>query len=75
MSELFKIFSVKEEDVKKITASPDEPHQDDFEELIIGIEGIIEHFIDFQSESINTLCGSFVTENVKNTINCQKKDN
>jgi len=41
MNELFKIFRVKEEEAKKISASPDEPHQHDFEELIILSMGFL----------------------------------
>jgi AraC family transcriptional activator of pobA len=62
MNELFKIFRVKEEEAKKISASPDEPHQHDFEELIIGREGMLEHFIDFKSEKVAAPCVSFVTK-------------
>ncbi len=62
MNELFKIFRLQIDEAKKISASPDEPHQHDFEELIIGIDGVLEHFIDFQSEKINAPCVSFVTK-------------
>jgi hypothetical protein len=30
-------------------------------DLIIGMDGALEHFIDFQSEKINTPCVSFIT--------------
>ena len=62
MNELFKIFRLQEDDSKKISSSPDEPHQHDFEELIIGIDGVLEHFIDFKSEKIDTPSVSFVTK-------------
>jgi AraC family transcriptional regulator, transcriptional activator of pobA len=62
MNEIFKIFRLREDEAEKITAAPDEPHQHDFEELIIGMEGVLEHFIDFESEIVNTPCVSFVTK-------------
>jgi AraC family transcriptional activator of pobA len=45
MDQLFHIFKITEEDAKKIAASPDNPHNHDFEELIIGMEGELEHFV------------------------------
>ena len=36
MNQLFKIFKVDEAEASKISASPDEPHQHGFEELIIA---------------------------------------
>lgn len=62
MSQLFKIFKVNEVEATKISASPDEPHQHDFEELIIGIEGQLEHFIDFKITSLDAPLVSFVTK-------------
>lgn len=62
MNQLFKIFSVDEAEAKKISASPDAPHQHDFEELIIGIEGKLEHFIDFKTTTLDAPFVSFVTK-------------
>lgn len=61
MNQPFKIYSITEEDVIKIAAAPDEPHHHDFEELIVGIEGHLEHFIDFRSTTIRAPFVSFVT--------------
>lgn len=61
MNQPFKIFSITEADVAKIAAAPDEPHQHDFEELIVGIKGRLEHFIDFKSTTIRAPFVSFVT--------------
>lgn len=58
----FKIFRVDEEEASKISASPDEPHQHDFEELIIGMEGELEHFIDFKTTLLDAPLVSFVTK-------------
>lgn len=74
MHELFKIFRLQEDEAKKISASPDEPHQHDFEELIIGMDGVIEHFIDFQAENINTPCVCFVTKGKMHRVIPQLKD-
>lgn len=62
MNQLFRIFKLNDVEAAKINASPDEPHQHEFEELIIGVDGVLEHFIDFQSEEINTPCVSFITK-------------
>lgn len=62
MNQLFKIFKVGEAEATKISASPDEPHQHDFEELIIGIEGQLEHFIDFKTTTLDAPLVSFVTK-------------
>lgn len=62
MYSLFKIFKIDEAEAAKITASPDEPHQHDFEELIIGTEGKLEHFIDFKTTITDAPLVSFVTK-------------
>lgn len=62
MNQLFKIFKVDEAEATKISASPNEPHKHDFEELIIGIEGKLEHFIDFKATIFDAPLVSFVTK-------------
>ena len=62
MTELFKIFKVDAEEAKKISSSPDKPHNHDFEELLVGMEGYLEHFIDFKSQKLNAPFISFVTK-------------
>ena len=62
MDQLFKIFKVDEAEATKISASPDEPHQHDFEELIICINGKLEHFIDFKNTILDAPLVSFVTK-------------
>lgn len=62
MNELFKIFKVDEAEATKIGASPSEPHQHDFEELIIGMKGQLEHFIDFKTTILDAPLVSFVTK-------------
>jgi AraC-like DNA-binding protein len=62
MDQLFHIFKLREKEAKEIAAFPDEPHDHDFEELIVGIEGELEHFIDFKSEKFVSPFISFVTK-------------
>ncbi|MCK9482371.1 MAG: AraC family transcriptional regulator [Bacteroidia bacterium] len=62
MNQLFKIFRVDAAEANKISASPDDPHQHDFEELIIGMEGQLEHFIDFKTTLLDAPLVSFVTK-------------
>jgi len=62
MNEPFKIFTITEEDVLKINSLPNEPHHHDFEELILGIEGELEHFIDFKTTHFESPFVSFVTK-------------
>jgi len=62
MDQLFHIFKLGEEDAKRIAASPDSPHDHDFEELIVGMEGELEHFIDFKSGKFISPFISFVTK-------------
>lgn len=62
MNQFFKIFKMDKAEATKISASPDEPHQHNFEELIIGIDGELEHFIDFETTTLSAPLISFVTK-------------
>ncbi len=62
MNQLFQIFTISEQDADKISASPDKPHNHDFEELIIGVDGQLEHFIDFNKTIFDAPFISFVTK-------------
>jgi AraC family transcriptional regulator, transcriptional activator of pobA len=62
MQENFKIFKISPEEAKKIASEPNEPHFHDFEELIIGMEGQLEHFIDFKAAIFKAPYISFVTK-------------
>lgn len=62
MIEIFKIFRVTVQESKKIMESVNEPHAHNFEELIIGSKGQLEHFIDFKSKLIDAPFISFVTQ-------------
>jgi AraC family transcriptional activator of pobA len=62
MDQLFKISRLGIEEAKRIAENPDNAHLHDFEELIVGIEGELEHFIDFKSEKLTAPFVSFVTK-------------
>ena len=62
MDELFKIFKVGVKDAKKIASTVNNPHQHDYEELLIGMHGRIEHFIDFKRTNLPAPFISFVTK-------------
>jgi|SRR5690554_1546003 len=62
MNKLFHIFRVDEEEAKKISSQPVELHNHDFEELLIGIDGELEHFIDFNTSKTQSPFVSFITK-------------
>ena len=62
MDQLFYIYQFTEEDARKVAASDNEPHQHDFEELLVGMEGTLDHFIDFKSEKFDAPFISFVAK-------------
>ncbi|RZS95448.1 helix-turn-helix domain-containing protein [Cecembia calidifontis] len=62
MNQLFQIFKVGSAEALKISASPDKSHQHDYEELVIGMEGQLEHFIDFKNSVMDAPLVSFVTK-------------
>ena len=61
MNETFKIIQLSPEDVSRIRASENEPHVHDYEELLIGVKGQLEHFIDFESTRMDAPFVSFIT--------------
>lgn len=61
-NKLFHIFKVDEEEAKKIASQPNEPHNHDFEELLIGLEGELDHFIDFNITTTQSPFVSFITK-------------
>lgn len=62
MTNTFKIFHIDADEANKIQASEIMPHSHDYEELIIGIEGQLEHFIDFKTTVFNAPFVSFITK-------------
>jgi AraC family transcriptional activator of pobA len=75
MDQLFQIFKLGEAEAEKIISAPDEPHDHDFEELIVGIEGELEHFIDFKTEKFVSPFISFVTKGKIHSVKPIIKDN
>lgn len=74
MIETFKIFRIDAAEAKKIEALVNEPHHHDFEELIIGMEGQLEHFIDFKSTLLDAPFVSFVTKGKVHRVQPKIKD-
>ncbi len=62
MKHLFYIFKLTTEDAIRISSQPDEPHQHDYEELIVGMKGKLDHFIDFKDSVIIAPLISFVAK-------------
>jgi len=62
LNELFKIYKIDADEALRIQQSNNEIHQHDFEELIIGVAGRLEHFIDFKTKTYTAPFISFVTQ-------------
>ncbi|WP_313191848.1 helix-turn-helix transcriptional regulator [Sphingobacterium sp.] len=61
MEDLFKIYKVDNKEALYIQGQSNEPHNHHFEELIIGMKGKIEHFIDFKNETYTAPFVCFVS--------------
>jgi len=61
MEDLFKIYKVDNKEALYIQSQSNEPHNHQFEELIIGMKGKIEHFIDFKNETYTAPFVCFVS--------------
>jgi len=62
MNKTFYIFQIFPEDVIRIQSSENVPHTHEYEELLIGVEGQLEHFIDYESTKMDAPFVSFVTK-------------
>jgi AraC family transcriptional regulator, transcriptional activator of pobA len=62
MDQLFTISRLGCEEVKAIAEKYSDPHAHDYEELLIGAEGEIGHFIDFRSKTLPAPFVSFVAQ-------------
>lgn len=62
MQELFKIYKLTATEASQIDRERNLPHLHNFEELIIGTQGAMEHFIDFKSEVLAAPFVSFVSQ-------------
>lgn len=74
MEEMVRAFKVGQEEVERISAAPNEPHQHTYEELFIGAAGELEHFIDFRSETIQAPFVGFVTKGKIHRVRPRVKD-
>jgi AraC-type DNA-binding domain-containing proteins len=75
MEETFKIDLVNEIGARNIDPAATVPHSHDFEELIIGAEGQLDHFIDFKSTLYQAPYVSFVTKGKVHLAKPTLKDN
>lgn len=62
MKKLFDILKIDEAKAIKLAVEPDELHSHDFEELIIGIKGELESFIDYSATKTKAPFVSFITK-------------
>lgn len=74
MDQLFHIFRLGPDEAAEIANSLNEPHVHDFEELIVGKEGEMEHFIDFRSEKFTGPFVSFITKGKVHRVKPSTKD-
>jgi AraC-like DNA-binding protein len=58
-------------DALDVASSDNQPHEHDFEELLIGTDGALEHFIDFKSEVLVAPYISFVSRGKIHRLNPQ----
>lgn len=68
MNVLFKIYQIDAAEALRIQQSQNEIHEHDFEELIIGVKGQLEHFIDFKTRTYDAPFISFVTQGKKHRV-------
>jgi AraC-like DNA-binding protein len=59
---VFEIFKIGVKEAEEIASSTNNPHHHDYEELLIGLEGSLDHFIDFVAEDFPAPYISFVTK-------------
>lgn len=74
MEEMIRVFRVDHAEAERLANGPNEPHHHDFEELILGVEGTLEHFIDFRTETVEAPFVSFVTKGKVHRVQPRAKD-
>jgi AraC-like DNA-binding protein len=60
MNHLFRITQIDANEARRVEANPSEPHAHDYETLIVGIAGSLEHFVDFKSTLVVSPLVSFI---------------
>ncbi|MGC1632852.1 MAG: AraC family transcriptional regulator [Gelidibacter sp.] len=74
MNKLFQVYRVDAQEAQKIASEPNTPHTHDFEEILIGMEGYIEHFIDFESTIFEAPYVCFITKGKMHRVKPIPKD-
>lgn len=62
MNQLFYIFKLNLAEAIELAAVPDVPHSHDYEELIVSVEGGLNHFIDFNTRELEAPALVFVSK-------------
>ncbi len=62
MKHPFEIYNLTPKQAEKIASVPNDPHTHDFEELLVGVEGSLEHLIDFKSDIFKAPYISFIAK-------------
>lgn len=74
MRNLFEIFKINNQDARYIQSQINKPHIHLYEELIIGVQGRIEHFIDFKSTIYDAPFACFITKGKTHKIVPESKN-
>lgn len=74
MQKTFTMYHLGPEDVARIAVSENEPHSHDYEELLVGVDGQVEHFIDFKAQILDAPFISFVTKGKVHRVIPKLKD-
>ena len=74
MDQLFKIYRLTAEETLRIATQPNNPHNHDYEELIVAMEGELEHFIDFSTNTYTAPFVSFITKGKVHRVKPALKD-
>lgn len=74
MNKIFTIYKVGVKEAEEIMKNENLPHTHDYEELLIGIEGQVEHFIDFQPHMISAPFITFITQGKIHQLKPMAKD-
>jgi AraC-like DNA-binding protein len=62
MNQLFRISKIDVAEANRIAAALDDPHQHNYETLIVGIQGKLEHFVDYKTTLVEAPLVSFIAK-------------
>ncbi|HLT33841.1 MAG TPA: hypothetical protein VKZ98_08635, partial [Aquaticitalea sp.] len=74
MDQPVKIFKFGVSDAEKVASSSNDPHIHHFEEILIGMAGSIEHFIDFDTTTVDAPYICFVSKGKIHRVKPMLKD-